>query len=86
MIEGLGTVTPIAAVTIRSQLDARLDKILFEEGQAVKKGTVLAVLDPRAYAITVRVNEANLARDQAQLERNRLTLARAESQIGRAHV
>ncbi len=79
VIEGLGTVTPIAAVTIRPQLDARLEKVLFEEGQEVKKGTVLAVLDPRAYSITVRVNEANLARDQAQLERNRLTLARAES-------
>ena len=50
-LEGLGTVTAYKTVTVRTQVDGRLDKVLFREGQAVKKGEVLAQIDPRPFQI-----------------------------------
>jgi multidrug efflux system membrane fusion protein len=72
-LEGLGTVTAYKTVNVRPQVDGRLDKVAFQEGQAVKRGDVLAQIDPRPFAIQLHQAEAALARDQAQLagaERN----------------
>jgi len=75
-LDGLGTVTAFKTVTVRSQVDGRLDSVSFREGQEVKHGTVLAQIDPRPYAIQLRQAEAALARDGAQLQGNQLDLDR----------
>jgi len=75
-LEGLGTVVALATVTVKSQVDGRLDAVLFVEGQRVKKGEVIAQVDPRPFQAQLHQMEATLARDQAQLRNARLNLER----------
>ena len=75
-LEGLGTVAAFQQVTVRPQVDGRLDKVLFVEGQPVKKGDVLAQIDPRPFVVALHQAEGALARDQAQLETNQVNLQR----------
>ncbi len=79
ILEGLGTVTPLATVTQRSQVDGRLERVLFKEGQAVKKGDVIAQVDARPFAIQLHTAEASLFRDDAQLRNGKLNLDRYET-------
>jgi multidrug efflux system membrane fusion protein len=67
-IDGLGTVAAFQQVTVRTQVDGRLDKVLFTEGQAVKAGDALAQIDPRPFQVQLHQAEGALARDRAQLE------------------
>lgn len=78
IVEGLGTVTPLATVTVKTLVDGRLDKILFKEGEPIKKGDPIAQVDPRPFAIQLSTAEAALARDDAQLKNAKLDLARYE--------
>ncbi|RYE94241.1 MAG: efflux RND transporter periplasmic adaptor subunit, partial [Myxococcales bacterium] len=82
VLEGLGTVTPIASVMVRSQVDGRLDSVAFTEGQDVKKGDPIAQIDPRPFAIQLQTARAGLARDQATLDNARTTLARTQALVG----
>jgi multidrug efflux system membrane fusion protein len=75
-LEGLGTVTPIYQVLVKSQVDGRLDKVLFKEGEDVKKGDVLAQVDPRPFQIQLHAAQAALARDEANLKNAKLNLER----------
>lgn len=75
-LEGLGTVVAHRTVTVRSQVDGRLDQVLFREGQAVRAGQVLAQIDPRPYRIQLLQAAGALARDRAQLDYARLNVAR----------
>ena len=75
-IEALGTVTPIATVTVRPQVSGIITAILFQEGQIVRKGQILARIDPRPYRAQLAQATGSLARDRAQLENARLTLQR----------
>ena len=79
ILEGLGTVTPLATVTQKSQVDGRLERVLFTEGQAVKKGDVIAQVDARPFAIQLHTAEASRFRDDAQLRNGKLNLARYET-------
>jgi len=79
ILEGLGTVTPLATVTQKSQVDGRLESVLFKEGQAVKKGDVIAQVDARPFAIQLHTAEASLFRDDAQLRNGKLNLDRYET-------
>ncbi|AVS72556.1 efflux transporter periplasmic adaptor subunit, partial [Paracidovorax avenae] len=75
-IEALGTVTPVATVTLRPQVAGVLTEVLFTEGQMVRKGQVLAQIDARPYEQALMQAEGTLRRDEAQLENARITLER----------
>src|SRR5262249_61647485 len=75
-LDGLGNAQPLATVTVKSQVDGRLDSVRFKEGQAVKKGEVLAQIDPRPFVIALHQAEATLARDDAQAKNARRNLER----------
>ncbi|MEZ5787795.1 MAG: efflux RND transporter periplasmic adaptor subunit [Xanthobacteraceae bacterium] len=68
LIEGLGNVTPIASVAVRTRIDSEITAIHFKDGALVKKGDLLVTLDSRALEAQIRQAEAQRARDQAQLE------------------
>lgn len=76
VIEGLGSVTPIATVTVRSRVDGELVKIVFREGQVVKSGELLAEIDPRPFQVQLAQADAQLARDQALLKNSLIDLER----------
>jgi multidrug efflux system membrane fusion protein len=65
-LEGLGNVIAYKIVTVKPQVEGRLDKVLFREGQAVHQGDMLAQIDPRPFRIALKQAEAALARDGAQ--------------------
>lgn len=77
-LDGLGTVTAYATVSVRAQVDGRLDKLFFKEGQPVKKGEALAQIDPRPYQNQLHQAEGQFTRDQATLDTNKQNLARYE--------
>lgn len=75
-LEGLGNVAASATVAVRTQVDGRLEAVLFREGQAVRKGDVLAQIDPRPFQAALAQAEGALARDQALLRNARLNVER----------
>lgn len=78
-LDGLGNVVAFKTVTVHTQVDGRLDKVLFVEGQNVKRGEVIAQIDPRPYAIQLHQAEGALARDSAQLHDNQANFERYQS-------
>jgi multidrug efflux system membrane fusion protein len=75
-INALGTVTSLATVTIRSQISGYLQKIDFKEGDEVKKGDLLAQIDPRPYEAALAQAKGNLTRDEALLKGAQVDLTR----------
>ena len=80
-IPALGTVTPLATVTVRTQISGVMQKILFTEGQTVHQGDPLAQIDPRPYEAALQQMQGNLKRDQALLADARLDLTRYEGLV-----
>jgi multidrug efflux system membrane fusion protein len=78
ILEGLGTVTPIASVTVRSQVDGQLQSVKFTEGAAIERGQLLAQIDPRPFQVRLQQARATLERDRAALENAQRDLARYE--------
>ena len=75
-LKALGTVTASQTVQIRSRVGGALDKVLFEDGQRVKAGTLLAVIDPRAYRAALLQAEGALLQNQSLLKNAEIDLAR----------
>ncbi len=74
----LGTVTPVATVTVLPELSGYLTAVGYREGQEVAKGQFLAQIDPRPYEISLRQAQAQLAKDEAALAQGRSDLERYE--------
>jgi multidrug efflux system membrane fusion protein len=75
-LEALGTVTPQATVRVRAQVSGILTRVAFKEGQLVRRGDLLAEIDPRQYEMALQQAIGQRQRDEAQLEAARLTLER----------
>ncbi|MDE2220279.1 MAG: efflux RND transporter periplasmic adaptor subunit [Gammaproteobacteria bacterium] len=75
-LPALGTVTPLATVTVKTQISGQLQQIAFKEGQLVKRGDFLAQIDPRPYQAALAQALGNLRRDQALLANARVDLKR----------
>ena len=76
VLTGLGTVTALNAATVRSQITGLLTSVDFKEGQSVKKGDLLAQIDPRTYQAQLDQAEATLDHDQAHLKNAQHNLER----------
>jgi len=73
---GLGAVTPLNTVTVRTRVDGELMQVSYREGDLVQKDSLLAQIDPRPFEVAVDQMEAQLARDQATLANARIDLTR----------
>ncbi len=74
--KALGTVTATNTISVRSRVAGELVKVAFQEGQMVKAGDLLAVIDPRPYEIALQQAQGTLAQDQAQLKNAQMDLQR----------
>jgi len=79
MLEALGTVVPVATARVRPQVSGVLQQVLYEEGQLVRKGQLLAVIDPRPFEMALQQATGQRMRDEAQLEAARVTLQRFQT-------
>jgi multidrug efflux system membrane fusion protein len=81
-IVGLGTVTPLATITVQTQINGQLMEVGFQEGQLVHKGDFLAQIDPRPSQAALDLAQGQLAHDTGLLEQAQSDLARFET-LGR---
>jgi multidrug efflux system membrane fusion protein len=78
-VTGLGTVQPFNSVTVKPRVSGQISDIVFTEGQLVHAGDELAHIDPRPFLSPLHQAEANLAKDQAQLNNTNADLQRITS-------
>jgi multidrug efflux system membrane fusion protein len=86
LIEAVGTVEPEHSVQIRAQVSGVLQSVLFKEGDLVKAGQQLFQIDPRTFEASYRQAQAQLARDQAQLENAKVQQDRLEPLLKREFI
>jgi multidrug efflux system membrane fusion protein len=80
-LSGLGSVEAFNTVVVKSRIDGQLVQINFREGQDVKKGDLLAVVDPRPYQVALSQMEATLYKDQSALKDAKLNMGRFEGLV-----
>jgi len=80
-LEGIGNAVPLATVTVKTQVDGRLDKIFFKEGQTVKRGELLAQVDPRPFQIALQQAQAAITKDRASAENARVNQQRYDNLV-----
>jgi len=78
-LDALGTVTPVYTATIVSRVAGEVTEVHFKEGQMVKKGDLLAVIDPRPYVAVLVQAQGQIARDEAALKNARIDLLRYQN-------
>lgn len=76
VLDALGTVTPVASATVRVRVDGLLQAVLFQEGQVVRAGQVLARIDPASFEVALAQAQGQLQRDRALLDNARLEARR----------
>ena len=77
-VTGLGTVTPLNTITVKTRVDGELMTVAYHEGEIVRKGAPLVEIDPRPFQVQLEQAEAQLAKDQAALQNARVDLQRYE--------
>ncbi|HUN92210.1 MAG TPA: MdtA/MuxA family multidrug efflux RND transporter periplasmic adaptor subunit [Burkholderiaceae bacterium] len=82
-LNALGTVTPMATITVQSQIAGQLVQIGFREGQRVRKGDFLAQIDSRPYQAALDQAQGQLAKDEALLKQAQVDLARYQKLLER---
>jgi membrane fusion protein, multidrug efflux system len=75
-LDGLGSVQAFNTVTLKTRIDGEVTQVAFREGQDVKKGELLIVIDPRPYQVALEQAQATLYRDQSQLTIAKRNVAR----------
>ncbi len=78
-LSGLGTVTPLATITVQTQINGQLMDVGFQEGQLVHKGDFLAQIDDRPYKAALALAQGSLAHDTGLLDQAQSDLARFET-------
>ena len=80
-LTGLGTVTALNSVTVKSRVDGQLIRIAFTEGQMVREGQLLAEIDPRPFQVQLMQAEGQFAKDQAAANNAKADLKRLEGLV-----
>ena len=78
-LTGLGTVTALNTVTVKSRVDGQIVRIVFQEGQFVRQGELLVEIDPRPFQVQLMQAEGQMAKDQATLKNAAMDLERFKS-------
>ena len=78
---GLGTVTPLHTVTVKTRVDGQLMAVYYKEGQRVQKGAPLVEIDPRPYQVQLAQAQGQLIKDQAALQNAQTDLERYQALI-----
>lgn len=85
-VTGIGNVTPITTVAVKSRVDGQIVVVPVREGSDVKKGDLLFRIDPRPYQVQLDIATANLARDEALLEKAEDLLKRSDDLIAKGYI
>lgn len=85
-IEGIGTVTPLTSVAVKSRVDGQIDLVAVRDGAEVRKGELLFRLDPRPFQVALDAAAAELERDEAQLTKTQDQLRRYQDVFTKGYV